>query len=192
MEDTSKLIKTIFADFIEILIIGIAVFALGWIFLAEPLEVTGESMEPTLHDKEQIIVEKLSMNFGELERGDIVVFNSPENPDILIIKRLIGLPGDTVMLEDGKVYLNGNMLEETYIRNGTETKGKTKLKEGVEAKIPNDTVFVLGDNRTNSTDSREFGPVKTEDVIGRAFMVYYPFDSFRKVSRIAEALYIAR
>lgn len=172
--------KTFIGDFLEILVIGIAVFALAWIFLAEPLEVTGESMEPTLHNSEQIIVEKLSMSLGELQRGDIVVFNSPEEPDILVVKRLIGLPGDKVLIQEGEVYLNGEKLSEIYI-GAQITQGKNKLPEGKLATVPTDTYFVLGDNRSNSTDSRDFGPVKQDEIVGKAVVVYYPFSNFRKI-----------
>lgn len=177
-----KQLKSLFADFTEILIIGVAVFALAWVFLAEPLEVTGESMEPTLHDKEQIIVEKVSMNFEELKRGDIVVFNSPENPKILIIKRIIGLAGDLITIQNNSVYLNNELLEESYLGDGTLTQAKDALVEGIETRVPYKSVVVLGDNRTNSSDSRDFGPIKEEEIIGKAIMVYYPFSEGRMIT----------
>lgn len=177
----SKSAKDIIADLIEILIIGVAVFAIAWIFLAEPVEVTGESMYPTLLDKEQLIVEKVSMNFGEVERGDIVVFNSPEQPEILVIKRVIALPGDSVMLSEGNVILNGNTLIEDYLAAETSTRGKLKLKEGESVKVPDGTIFVLGDNRGNSTDSRDFGPISQDSIVGTAYLIYYPMNEFRIV-----------
>lgn len=182
MANSQKIVKGLLADFVEILIIGIAVFALAWVFLAEPLEVSGESMEPNLVDREQIIVEKISMTFGEITRGDVVVFNSPEEDKELVIKRVIGIPGDTVMIQNGGIILNGTPLEEPYVKNDTITEGKSKLREGVSAKIPPNAYFLLGDNRENSTDSRELGPISNDAVIGKAVLVYYPFDSFRKVN----------
>lgn len=178
-----KLVKNFFADFTEVLIIGVAVFALTWVFLAEPLEVTGDSMEPTLHDKEQILVEKMSMNFDELQRGDIIVFNSPENPKILIVKRIIGVPGDRITIQNEAVYLNGQQLEESYIGNGIKTEAKNALEDGVETSVPYQSYIVLGDNRTNSTDSRDFGPIKKEEIVGKAVMVYYPFSENRMLNR---------
>lgn len=174
-------IKNFFADFTEVLIIGVAVFALAWVFLAEPLEVTGDSMEPTLHNKEQILVEKVSMNFDELQRGDIIVFNSPENPKILVIKRIIGIPGDIVVIEDNAVILNGQQLKELYLKEGTITEAKNTLEEGVKTQVPFNSYIVLGDNRTNSTDSRDFGPIKEEEIVGKAIMVYYPFSNNRMI-----------
>lgn len=172
--------KTFIVDFLEVLVIGVAVFALAWIFLAEPLEVTGASMEPTLLNSEQIIVEKLSMNLNDLKRGDIIVFNSPQNPDVLLVKRLIGLPGDKVMISEGSVYLNGEKLEEMYV-GAQITEGKKKLPEGQLATVPVDTFFLLGDNRENSTDSRDFGPIKQDEVVGKAVVVYYPLSNIRKI-----------
>ncbi len=182
MATQKNFIKSFFADFTEVLIIGIAVFALAWVFLAEPLEVTGESMEPTLHNKEQILVEKISMNFDELQRGDIIVFNSPENPKVLVIKRIIGIPGDIVTIQRNAVFLNGQQLEETYLEKGMLTEAKDMLAEGVKTQVPFKSYIVLGDNRTNSTDSRDFGPIKEEEIVGKAILIYYPFSSNRMLT----------
>ena len=174
--------KNILVDAIELLIIGIAIFALAWIFLAEPLEVTGDSMVPTLSNKEQIIVEKVSMNFGELERGDIVVFNSPENGKDLLVKRLIGRPGDIITIIDGGVYLNEKLIEENYLSDNRATSGKKTIQENQPIAVPDGKYFVLGDNRLNSTDSRDFGLVDEEEMIGKAVIVYYPVENFRVIN----------
>ena len=183
MTQTKKIVKNILADVIEILIIGIAVFALAWIFLAEPLEVTGDSMKPTLQTSEQIIVEKLSMNFGEIESGDIVVFNSPEDPSSLIIKRVIGLPGDKINIRNGKVFVNEEVIEEPYLEENTTTDGK-RLLPTQTIKVPYEQYFVLGDNRVNSTDSRDFGTINEDEIVGKAVFVYFPVGNMRKINTV--------
>lgn len=183
MSDTQKLLKNFIVDATEILIISAAVIALAWVFLVEPLEVSGDSMAPTLHNKEQIVVEKVSMNFSELKHGDIVVFNSPENENMLVIKRLIGLPGDTVTIREGHVYLNNTQLDEPYLDSEITTKGK-EIEEAQLVKVPSDAYFVLGDNRDNSMDSRDFGLVKMDKLVGKAVLVYYPFENIRVLKEL--------
>jgi signal peptidase I len=183
MSDTSKLMKNIFVDTVEILVISIAIFALAWIFLAEPLEVTGDSMLPTLHTKEQVVAEKVSMNFGDLERQNIVVFHSPENPKILVIKRIIGLPGDVFSIIDGQVYINESKLDEDYLAEGTKTIGKDAIGNNQIISIPEGKFLALGDNRTNSTDSRDFGLVSKDALVGKAVVVYYPIENFRLIGK---------
>lgn len=136
------------------------------LFLAQATRVEGYSMEPTLYGHQRLIIEKLSYRFHQPDRGDIVVISVP-GFDELLIKRVIGLPGDTVSMRDGVVYLNGKALDEPYI-NGP-ARGNFP-----PTKIPEGYIFVMGDNRNNSNDSRSFGPVPIENVVGHAWMRYWP------------------
>ena len=181
---SKKFIKSAIIDFTEIFVIGIAVFVLAWLFLAEPLEVAGESMTPTLNNKEQIIAEKLSMNFGELERGDIIVFNSPENKNMLLIKRIVALPGEKFSIKNNEIYINGEKYEETYLKSDENTEGSKSIKNGDSITVPQDSYVLLGDNREKSKDSREFGPIKKSEIIGKAVFVFYPLENLRVINNI--------
>ncbi|QHJ69976.1 signal peptidase I [Planococcus halotolerans] len=166
----------------------IAVIVVGGIrfFLFEPVLVDGESMRPTFEDGERIIVNKIGYTLGEPERYDIVVFHASEEEDY--IKRIIGLPGDHIAFENDELLINGEIQEEPYLStlkeqksDGSLTKDFT-LEELLEIEeIPEGYVFVLGDNRENSTDSRIIGLVPTEEIMGSAMFVFWPLDEMRFV-----------
>ena len=142
-------------------------------------------MYPSLEDKDNIIVEKLSYRFGEIERYDVIVFNyfDPlKNQESYYIKRIIGLPGDTIYIKNGLVYLvdeNGKdvLLNEDYGYYSSGKKMQAYLAS-VPITIPEGEYFVLGDNRNNSYDSRQIGLIKEEDILGKAWLRFYPFGSF--------------
>ena len=170
-----KIINTLL-EFFELTLIGALVFVIVYIFIGQLLEVSGNSMEPTFHDKEQIVAEKLTINISNINRGDVVIFNDPTEKDKLVIKRVVGLPNEKIKIENGSIYIDGNLLEETYLSKDTYTnlKYNHKLKEGEEYEIGKDSYIVLGDNRDNSRDSREWGALHRNSIIGRALLVYYP------------------
>lgn len=170
-----------FVDLLEFIFIGAAVFVLTFIFIAQPLEITGDSMQPNFHDKEQIIAEKLSIKIEDIKRGEVVIVNHPENEGVLLIKRVVGLPGEQISIHEGAVYINNNKLDESYLTDGVITYGKKALEENVEYEIPMEEYIVMGDNRENSTDSRYWGPVHKNDIVGRGFLVYYPLENIRLV-----------
>ena len=174
-----KKLLNVITDYFQIIFIFILVFGIIYFFVGQLFEVTGGSMLPNFHDKEQIIAEKLSVNLANIERGDVIIFKNPHENDRLLIKRIIGLPEEKIQLLDGFVYINGEKLEENYLIPGTETRGKRILEEGPEYKIPEDSYVVMGDNRNESNDSREWGYIKTENIIGRTVLVYYPLKDFR-------------
>ncbi len=126
----------------------------------------GFSMRPTLEDGEFVLVSRMSYKFSEYERGDIVVFHFPLDPKEELIKRVIGLPGDHVRVEGGQVFLNGQLLEETYIAEAPRYSGEWVVTEGF--------LFVLGDNRNNSNDSKDWGLLPQENVVGKAVLIYWP------------------
>ena len=131
-------------------------------------------MEPTLFTGDYIFTSKITYKFREMKKGDIVVFRSPSNPDIEFIKRVIGLPGDKVMVLDGKVFLNEIQLSETYIPASTPLAHNGYLKNGIPIIVPENHIFVMGDNREVSSDSRIFGPIPISSLIGQVFYRYFP------------------
>lgn len=145
-------------------------------FVGVRTEVIGTSMTPTLADGDQLIVEKVSYYFNEPKRYDIIVFPYPEEPDKHYIKRIIGLPGETVQIIDGYVYINGELLDEHY---GNEVMNNAGIASDPIV-LGEDEYFVLGDNRNNSEDSRyaAVGNIKRSDIDGRAWVRIWPFDSF--------------
>ena len=123
-------------------------------------------MEPNLHEGQFVIVSRLAYRWELPERGDIVVFRFPLNPDRRFIKRVIGLPGDSISIQAGTVVVNGEQLNEPYLAVTPRYSGEWTLS--------NDDVFVLGDNRNNSSDSQNWGPLPLENIIGKAFLIYWP------------------
>jgi len=139
-------------------------------FLAQATRVEGQSMEPNLHDNERLIIEKVSYHLRSPERGEIVVLHIPRRENTApLIKRVVGLPGDNVEIHDGRVYINGKALDEPYLTQMTYGNMPARV-------VPPDHVFLLGDNRNASNDSRFFGMVPFEDIVGRAWLRYWPLD----------------
>jgi len=151
-------------------------------FIAQPIRVKGDSMLPNYFDKEELIAEKLSVKYEKINRGDIVIVKHPEDERILVIKRVIGLPGEDFKIEGGKVFIDGQVFEEPYLNETSATEGGTKLSEGVTNKIPEDSYVLLGDNRKDSADSRLWGPVKKELLLGKGFFVYKPIENIRFIT----------
>ncbi len=138
------------------------------VFVGQATRVEGQSMEPNLHSDQRLVVEKMSYRFHGPQRFDIVVIKMPEQGEELLIKRVVGLPGETVEFKDGRVYVNGEMLEESFTSEDTQPGRESTII------VPPLHVFVLGDNRDRSNDSRSFGPVAIENIIGRAWFSYWP------------------
>jgi signal peptidase I len=148
-----------------------------YLLLIQPHQVKGESMSPTLENGEYILTEKISYKIGQPKRGDIIVFKAPPQPTDEFIKRIIGIPGDEILIDKGKVYVNGEKLKEGYLPAGSETRTGND-RETQRIKLGPDEYFVMGDNRNNSYDSRAWGPVKRAKIIGRAWLVYWPPSRF--------------
>jgi signal peptidase I len=128
--------------------------------------IEGDSMEPNLHNGEYVLIDKISYLLHPPERGDVVVFTPPNN-ERDYIKRVIGLPGDTVEIQGGQVYVNGSALDEPYLRN--------RINADMPARVVEEgRYFVMGDNRNNSSDSRSFGSITPQSMVGRAWLVYWP------------------
>lgn len=152
-------------DLLETLILAVVLFV-GINTVSARVRVDGTSMVPTLQDGEFVLVNKLSYKFGDVSRGDIIVFHYPVNPDEDLIKRVMGLPGDHVKVQDGQVYVNDVMLNENYIAARPTYAG--------EWQVPEDNYFVLGDNRNNSSDSHSWGLLPSEKIVGKAVVIYWP------------------
>jgi signal peptidase I len=157
-------------EILETILPAIFIAILINLFLAQPTRVHGQSMEPSLHTDQRLIVEKISYHLHGPRRGDVVVFSMPQQSDELLIKRVIGLPGETVEIRSGKVYVNGAILDEPYLEQ--ETRGQFG-----PVVVPPLHVFVLGDNRSFSNDSRAFDAVPIKDILGRAWFSYWPLQN---------------
>lgn len=167
----------------NVVIITSIVLIINYFFFAN-VKVEGASMEPTLHDEDRLILNK----FSDLERFDIVVFPAPDNEKDKYIKRIIGVPGDQIEYREDQLYLNGEPFSEKYLPDYQspdslyyET-GHFSLESLLGAKtVPEGQYFVLGDNRMNSRDSREFGFIDEEDMVGKVVFRYWPFSDFGTV-----------
>ena len=159
---------------LEFLVILLVAFALvfGFVrpFVLEAFYIPSESMVPTLEVGDRVFVNKFVYRFTEPERGDIIVFRSVEGEGEDLIKRVVGAPGDRVAIINGVLHVNGEPQEESYVRDGRP------LDEGVysRTRLSEGEVFVMGDNRANSRDSRFFGPVPVENIEGEAFVIFWP------------------
>ena len=160
-------------------------------FLFQAYYIPSPSMEPSLGIGDRVIVNKLSYNLHDVNRGDMIVFDNPSETSGEIsdlIKRVVALPGETLQVQDGKVYINGNLMIEPYLMDD-ETTGDFNTPTGCISSletlnvcvIPDNHVFVMGDNRWNSRDSRIFGPVPVESIVGRAFVRVWPLGDFKRL-----------
>ena len=167
-------------EYVVLAVVAVAVALLIQAFLVKPYRIPSASMEDTLLIGDRVLVDRISWRFSLPERGDIVVFHPPFDGPVLI-KRIIGLPGDEISLSGGFVYVNGRRLDEPYVRriDGRQEPSQPfsnglpwSLQEPY--KVLPGSYFVMGDNRTDSGDSREFGPIKREQFVGHAFAKYWP------------------
>ncbi|NQT47468.1 MAG: signal peptidase I [Chloroflexi bacterium] len=153
---------------IIVLLIFLAVYG-AMHFSLQSFKVEGLSMQPSFHNEEYLVIDKLSYRFGSPGRGHVIVFHNPVSADSPpLIKRIVGLPGETVDIRDGYVYINGQLLKEEPQFGPVPHPGNCPMK------IPENHYFVLGDNRTNSTGSHIFGPVPEENIVGRVWLSYWP------------------
>lgn len=171
-------VKNNLVELIEFLAVVGVIVLMVHAFVAEPHQVSGSSMVPNFLDGEFIITNKLATRFYGIKRGEIAIFKSPRDLGKVFIKRVIALPGDSIKILGGKIYLNKTTLSEGYLPPGTITAPQAFLAEGEEIIIPDDQYFFIGDNRSGSSDSREWGPVKRELIIGQAWLRYWPPPKF--------------
>ncbi len=183
-----KALGRLLLDTIEVFVLALALFAVAYLFLFQPHQINGNSMLPGFRDKEMLITEKVTYYFREPERGQIMVFKYPKAHEYDYIKRLIGLPGETIQIKNGSVYIYndiypwGHKLEEPYTKGFTTT-GGAFLKEGELFSIPEDSYILMGDNRARSSDSRDWGTVKRSEVVGKAWFRYWPPQAFAFIDK---------
>ncbi|MGD6818793.1 signal peptidase I [Metabacillus sp. 84] len=169
-------------EWIAAILVAVVLAASIRIFIFEPYVVDGDSMDPTLRNSEKLFVNKIIRYVGDFERGDIVIINGQNNSEHYV-KRIIGLPGDTVEVKDDVLYVNGEEVKEPYLTSNrieAESTGVQLTNDFKEVKVPENKYFVMGDNRLVSMDSRTgLGLIETERVIGRSEFVMLPFDKVR-------------
>jgi signal peptidase I len=165
-------------DLLETLILSVLLFV-GINSISARIRVDGFSMEPTLQSGEFVIVNKLAYQLGEPRYGDVIVFQYPRDPDQEYIKRVIGLPGDSVRITNGSVIVNGETIDEPYIA--------AQPNYNSVWEVPQESIFVLGDNRNRSSDSHNWGPVPLDNIIGKALLIYWPPEQWGIVPHFSTA-----
>jgi len=170
-QENTKILRRFLWELLQTLLMA-AILFVGINAVSSRIRVKSVSMQPTLYEKDFVIVNKLAYNLGAPKRGDIIVFIYPIDPNSEpYIKRIIGLPGETVRVEGGQVYINDSLIPEPYIKMPPSYNGTWTVPEG--------ELFVLGDNRNNSSDSHQWGMVPSENVIGKAIVIYFPISHWR-------------
>ncbi len=167
---------TLLSAWIRDLILSLGISAFIIVFLYQPVKVEGTSMMPSLADQERIFINKFVYRIEPIQHGDIIVFRYPRDPAKSFIKRVIGVAGDHVRIDYGHVYLNDKLVTEDYVPRGYEDE-----RSYPELVVPPDSYFVLGDHRNLSNDSRDFGPVESSFIFGKAVFGYWPM---QKVGRL--------
>jgi signal peptidase I len=176
-------------EFVQSIVLALSVFVIMYLFVAQPNEVKGNSMMPNFVNGEFLLTDKLSYQLGDPKHGDVVVFKAPPSEpcsaeECEYIKRVIGVPGDRVMVKGGQVYLNGQLLNQTWLPSDFVSDPGSFCQDGVEKVVPQGMYLCFGDNRSHSRDGREFGPIKKELIVGRAFFKYWPLNSIGLVPTI--------
>jgi signal peptidase I len=173
---SSNRAATLFASWVRDLIISLAISAFVIVFLYQPVKVEGTSMMPSLDDQERIFINKFVYRIEPIQHGDIIVFRYPRDPAKSFIKRVIGVAGDHAKIDDGRVYVNGKLLVEDYVPRAYQDD-----RSYPDVTVPPDSYFVLGDHRSLSNDSRDFGPVDSSYIYGKAVFGYWPVDKLGRL-----------
>jgi signal peptidase I len=172
MNESNERNESFFAEMVRFALITLAIVLPIRLFIAEPFIVSGASMEPTFNTGDYLIIDQLSYRFEEPKRGEVIIFRYPKDPNKYFIKRIIGLPGETVVLDGNTITIKnklnpeGFQLDQSYISYASN--------ESLTHKLGKDQYFVMGDNRPASSDSRVWGPLPTENIVGRAFVRLFP------------------
>ncbi len=186
-EETKEFLRRVYLkilDNAQSFLFIISFFLLLYMFVFRPHEVSGNSMFPTYKNHEILLSSLLDVRFHSLKHGDVIVFQSPVEEDKLYVKRIIGVEGDQIKLENGGVFLNGEKLnEEKYLEKTVMTYGGPFLPDHKEILVEKDTYFVMGDNRPNSSDSREWGLLPSNKIIGRSMIRIWPIQTFTFIQR---------
>jgi signal peptidase I len=163
----------LFVEVVGICVAALVIALLVQAYLVKPFTVHQVSMQPTLHDGDRILLNRLSYRLGEPKVGDIIVLHDPEDSSEDLVKRIVGVANDRIEVKGGKLYRNGVAQNEPYLLE------QVIQEDTPEQVVPPGHVFVMGDNRNNSLDSRRFGPISKSMIIGRAFVVYWPLGHWK-------------
>jgi signal peptidase I len=187
--DEGKARRNSLLDYAVIAVVAIGLALVIQAYLVKPYRIPSPSMVDTLEIGDRVLVNRVVYHLRDLEHGDVVVFRWPKNRDVVFIKRVVGLPGDRLQAKDGRLYVNGVAQEEPYVHETNGVTDPTNPSGTIvgttmsqpwglsdEYTVPEGHYFMMGDNRTNSDDSRVWGPVPEDDLIGEAFFVYWPLD----------------
>lgn len=182
MDFVLKAVGGLFMDVIETVVIALSIFLIVYLFLMQPHQVNGQSMVPTFADKDYLLTDKVTFKRRDPQRGEVVVFHAPEQAGCPkgagcdFIKRVLGVPGDTIEVKEGGIYLNGTRLTEDYLPPEFVTQAGAFTRNRAVTMGQNE-FFVVGDNRDHSSDSRAWGPVPLSNIVGRVFFRYWPLTS---------------
>lgn len=171
--DARKL-GSFFIELVQVVVFAVSIFLFVYLLVLQPHKIKGESMEPNFHNGEYLLTDKVSYRIGDPKRGDVIVFKAPPSHKDEFIKRILGLPGDTVKVENGTLYINGHEVHESYLPSDFKTRSKSFAQEGKELVVPDNSYFVMGDNRDRSLDSRDLGFIERKYITGRAWIMYWP------------------
>lgn len=167
-----------FFDFFRFVLTALLIIIPIRVFIAQPFIVSGSSMVPTFIDKDYLIVDQLSYRFNEVERGDTIIMRYPNDPSSFFIKRVVGLPGETVTIKNDQVFVKEIDAEESYLLEEGYLQ-HTKTREDIQTTLFDGEYFVLGDNRPASSDSRTWGVLPEENIIGKPFVRLFPLSEFK-------------
>lgn len=189
MKKILKSFSSLFLDLAETVTIGASFFLIVYLFFMQPHQVNGRSMFPTFNSGDYLLTNKVSYRVGDPKRGDVVVFHAPPEASCPtgtgcdFIKRILAVPGDTIALHDNAFYVNGEKVNESYIPEDFKTL-PGKFIDGRTVTMGPDEYFVSGDNREYSSDSRVWGPVTKADIVGKAFLRYWPVKDWGWVEEV--------
>lgn len=183
-------ISSVFLDFIETIVIALSIFLVVYLFFMQPHQVNGQSMVPNFQSGDYLLTDKVTYKMRNPERGEVVVFHAPpaahcpQGTGCDFIKRIIALPGETVEIRDEHYYINSQLLQEDYIPVKYETEPGQFMQNQRRVTLGSDEYFVSGDNRPYSSDSRAWGPIPKDKIVGRAFFRYWPPQAVEAVEKV--------
>ena len=179
MRGLGRKLSSFFLDIIQTIVLALSIFVIIYLFFLQPHQVRGNSMYPNFKNDEFLLTDKISYRFHPPKRGDVIIVKAPPSEpcaeeECEYIKRIVGLPGETVMVKEGSLFIDDKQLSEDYLSAEIKTRSGSFLMEGIPYILGEDEYLIFGDNRFYSRDGREFGPVKREAIIGRAWLRYWP------------------